>query len=93
MIVIYRLSAVSSCVAMWRRHMGGLWTLSVEATGKIVGDRQAIGFFFHFVGFILFVKYCLNIETEFFTKVGLYFGNGKRWDCFICMLWGFLINI
>jgi hypothetical protein len=36
---------------------GGLWTLSVEATGKIVGDRQAIEFFFHLVGFILFVKY------------------------------------
>ena len=37
---------------------GGLWTLSVETTGKIVRDRQTVGFFFHFVGFILFVKYC-----------------------------------
>jgi len=24
-----------------------LWALVVEATGKIVRDRQAVGFFFH----------------------------------------------
>jgi len=28
--------------------------LVVETTGEIVGDRQTVGFFFHFVGFILF---------------------------------------
>ena len=32
----------------------GLWTLVVETTGEIVRDRQTVGFFFHFVGFILF---------------------------------------
>lgn len=27
--------------------LSGLWTLVVETSGKIVRDRQAVGFFFH----------------------------------------------
>lgn len=61
----------------------GLWTLVVETTGEVVGDRLAVGFFFHLVGFILFVRYLVNTficGKIFFTKVGLYFGNGKCLD-------------
>lgn len=68
----------------------GLWALSVEATGETVGDRHSVGFFFHFTGFILFVKYCCEQEkTAFFTKVGFYFGNGK---CLGNIVWIFLKN-
>jgi hypothetical protein len=41
-----------------------LWTLIVEATGKIVRDRQTVGFFFHLVGLILFVKYCCKYSKQ-----------------------------
>ena len=35
----------------------GLRALVIETPGEIVGDRRAVGFFFHLVGFILFVRY------------------------------------
>ncbi|EDO09456.1 hypothetical protein BACOVA_05318 [Bacteroides ovatus ATCC 8483] len=41
-----------------------MWTLIVEATGKIVRDRQTVGFFFHLVGLILFVKYCCRYSKQ-----------------------------
>lgn len=49
----------------------GLWTLVVETPGEIVGDRRAVGFFFHLVGFILFVRYCckyVNIRKNILHK-------------------------
>ena len=46
----------------------GLWTLVVETT-ELMGELRII---------------LENAETEFFTKVGLYFDNGKCLDCFIC---------
>ena len=42
-----------------------------RSTGEIVGDRRAVGFFFHLVGFILFVRYCckyVNIRKNILHK-------------------------
>jgi hypothetical protein len=61
----------------------GLRASVVVTTGEFVGDRRAVGFFFHFVGILLFVKYLVDTFIYgkiFFTKVGLYFGNEKRLD-------------
>ena len=51
--------------------------MSVEATGKIVRDRQTVGFFFHLVGFILFVRYLMFYKFIIFTKVKFYFKSKK----------------
>lgn len=46
----------------------GLWTLVVETTGEIVGDRQTVGFFFHFCRVYFICGIILNMYIYILYK-------------------------